>query len=289
MVPPLLPPTLVFHRAALGDTILIWPFLRTLGHAALISDLAKARLCARFLPHIVPLEIETARWNSLWSLHDPVSPGEADPAVTRIVSFIAPCDSSWARNVRRLFPHADLQFLPTKPPIRMGDLHTPFRDPTSNPSSHAGAIFHLGAGSHSKRWSFSRSFDFVRRCRAHLPINLLAGPVEMEQMSADDRETFTLLGGAVPNILDDLVDLLNASSLFIGFDSGPTHLAGALGVPTMVLFGPTDPSLWRPNGRDVRVLAPPAMAVDMGWLSPEEVVSWVMGRAGERQSSIREP
>ncbi len=280
MVPSPLPPTLVFHRAALGDTILIWPFLRTLGPAALISDFPKASLCARFLPNIVPLEIESARWNSLWLSHESESARDAVTSVTRIFSFIAPLDSSWARNVIHLFPNAQLHCYPTKPPIRLGDLHTPFSAAAgaSDSPPRAGALFHLGAGSQSKRWPFLRSFDFVRRCRARLPITVLAGPVEMEQMSPVDRQTFSLLGGVVPHSLDHLADLLNSSSLFVGFDSGPTHLAGALGVPTLAFFGPSEPSLWRPNGPSVRLLAPPTSTANMGWLDPVEAASWVIGR-----------
>jgi len=55
----------------------------------------------------------------------------------------------------------------------------------------------------------------------------------------------------------DLLGLLSALSganLFIGNDSGPGHLAGLLGIPTISLFGPTDPARWKPLGPKVRVL-----------------------------------
>jgi ADP-heptose:LPS heptosyltransferase len=41
---------------------------------------------------------------------------------------------------------------------------------------------------------------------------------------------------------------------YLGNDSGITHLAAMLGIPTLVLFGPTDPVLWRPVGPCVRVI-----------------------------------
>ena len=41
---------------------------------------------------------------------------------------------------------------------------------------------------------------------------------------------------------------------YLGNDSGITHLAAMLGVPTLALFGPTDPLIWRPLGPSVRVI-----------------------------------
>jgi heptosyltransferase-3 len=39
-----------------------------------------------------------------------------------------------------------------------------------------------------------------------------------------------------------------------------THVAAALGIPTVAIYGPTDPAVWRPLGDHVRVISPPARA-----------------------------
>ncbi|MBI4464171.1 MAG: glycosyltransferase family 9 protein, partial [Acidobacteria bacterium] len=54
--------------------------------------------------------------------------------------------------------------------------------------------------------------------------------------------------------LAGLIALLRRASLFIGSDTGPLHLAAALGVPTVALFGPTDPQRNGPYGNCQRVL-----------------------------------
>ena len=41
---------------------------------------------------------------------------------------------------------------------------------------------------------------------------------------------------------------------YLGNDSGITHLAAMLGVPTVAIFGPTDPKIWRPVGPLVKVI-----------------------------------
>jgi hypothetical protein len=58
--------------------------------------------------------------------------------------------------------------------------------------------------------------------------------------------------------VDELAAVLEASDLFIGADSGPAHLAAAVGTPAVVLFsGTNDPRQWQPCGEAVRVLRQP--------------------------------
>ena len=78
--------------------------------------------------------------------------------------------------------------------------------------------------------------------RLGMPVRWCAGPDEP-------------LDGAV-RILDlyELGCWLARARLYIGNDSGISHLAAAVGTPTIVLFGPTDPAIWAPRGS--RVLAP---------------------------------
>jgi len=46
-------------------------------------------------------------------------------------------------------------------------------------------------------------------------------------------------------------------SIFIGHDSGISHLAAAAGANCILLFGPTDPNVWAPQNNNVRILRPP--------------------------------
>ncbi len=61
---------------------------------------------------------------------------------------------------------------------------------------------------------------------------------------------------------DDLATLarwLAGARLYIGNDSGITHLAAALGVPVIAIFVDSDPQVWAPRGRRVRVLWQPSV------------------------------
>lgn len=52
----------------------------------------------------------------------------------------------------------------------------------------------------------------------------------------------------------ELIALFGEARVFIGNDTGPTHLAAATGIPVAAIFGPTDERRWGPMGRNVRII-----------------------------------
>ncbi len=156
------------------------------------------------------------------------------------------------------------------------------------PHASARVTLHVGAGADAKRWPLDNWMRLSDRLAAlgrepRITPVLLAGEVEAERFTPDQRAAFLNVGGrfltdavARPDAspLDALVDELLASALYLGADTGPTHLAAQLGVPTIALFGPTDPSLWAPVGPRVQILAPAPSRprpTDMSWLTIEAV------------------
>ncbi len=99
---------------------------------------------------------------------------------------------------------------------------------------------HPFSGSARKNWPLAR----YRELAASLDrkVEWLAGP---EEDLAEARRFGDLC---------ELARWLRGTSLYIGNDSGITHLAAAVGVPTLALFGPTDPIRWGPRGDNVTVL-----------------------------------
>lgn len=84
---------------------------------------------------------------------------------------------------------------------------------------------------------------------------MIEGPADGEAVSA---VTGLLSHRQVPILKQDDLNILAAvlaqASLFVGNDSGVTHLAASVGTSTVALFGPTDPSRWAPIGPAVQVL-----------------------------------
>lgn len=92
-------------------------------------------------------------------------------------------------------------------------------------------------------------------------------------------------GGALvapPTGLRLLAALLRRSALFVGADTGPMHLAWAVGCPVVALFGPTDPRLNAPLGQGHVVLR--AAHGRMEDLGPEEVLAAARGALAARRA-----
>jgi heptosyltransferase III len=54
--------------------------------------------------------------------------------------------------------------------------------------------------------------------------------------------------------------VLSRAALFVGNDSGPAHMAAAFGIPSVVLFGPSDPVVWAPwRAPAEQIVAGPAL------------------------------
>jgi ADP-heptose:LPS heptosyltransferase len=62
--------------------------------------------------------------------------------------------------------------------------------------------------------------------------------------------------------LVELASIIATADVYVGNDAGPTHLAAALGRPTVAIFGPTPPSVWRPLGENIHVVCGNAPADD---------------------------
>jgi heptosyltransferase-3 len=113
------------------------------------------------------------------------------------------------------------------------------------------AVIHPGSGSPRKNWPSDRFAELARRVeRAGLEPIVLAGPAD-EPVSIGGRPTTSGLG------LRELASLLAGATLYVGNDSGASHVAGAVGAPTVAVFGPTRALRWRPLGPRVVAVEPP--------------------------------
>jgi ADP-heptose:LPS heptosyltransferase len=135
---------------------------------------------------------------------------------------------------------------------------------------------HPGSGSPRKNWGYE---NWRAVCRALLsqlsePLLVISGEAEHETigdfttMLKTDQIPFTSLDSRP---LTEVAARLAECSLFLGHDSGISHLAAACGVPSLLVFGPTDPKVWAPLGGSVDVL--PALGGDLSLLPPQLVAA----------------
>ena len=104
------------------------------------------------------------------------------------------------------------------------------------------AVIHPFSGSPAKNWPLEKFQALARKLERDMPVHWCAGP--------EDPPLKDSVGIAD---LYDLACWLASARLYVGNDSGITHLAAAVGAPVLALFGPTDPAVWAPRGPRVRV------------------------------------
>lgn len=123
-------------------------------------------------------------------------------------------------------------------------------------------VVHPGSGSAAKNWcGFGELVESWERRRDDAVV-VVRGPAELERGIS-----------AVPGIVVDapslpqLAALLRGARVYMGNDSGVSHLAAAVGARGIVLFGPSNPAVWAPRSRGLRVVR--ALGGECAQCSPE--------------------
>jgi len=162
-----------------------------------------------------------------------------EAGVDDVRAFSGRPPAAWRRHAAEYY--TDCLGLRPPQPLRldMGPCTTSLRD----------VVIHPGSGGRHKNWPLER-FTAVADWLHHSARSVawLVGP-------AEERLEQALPGPVIRNTpLRDLARILAAARLYIGNDSGITHLAAAVGCPTIAVFGPTPPNIWAPRGRNVRII-----------------------------------
>ena len=282
---------LIFHSGALGDFVLSWPLALAFGRlfaqsrVFYVTAREKGQLAERVL-RIESLDAEGG-WHALFgdSPRLPDVPGRLLAGAHAVAGFVADPGSTWERNVRAATggsppAGAEVLALAAHPPADFAGHHTDFllqqlapvmvwqqgvtqmlasirqRGLGVEPMPGGPVVIHPGAGSPAKCWPIERFVELARRLtEAGRPVRVVVGEVEQERWPASQLANLAKAGELQrPTSLVGLLDALAGASGFVGNDSGPGHLAGMLGLPTVSLFGPTDPRVWQPIGPRVAVV-----------------------------------
>lgn len=116
---------------------------------------------------------------------------------------------------------------------------------------------HPGSGSELKNWPNSKWVQLLPQLIESTPLNLLivGGEAEAQRLDQLAKLVPADRGAIARNLpLPELAGRLQSCRAFVGHDSGITHLAAAVGVPTTVLWPHTNEAIWRPQGDHVKVL-----------------------------------
>jgi heptosyltransferase III len=283
---------LVWHQGALGDLLLAGPALvavsRTFSEAAFIGvgHPGRWRLLAGTLPLAAAWDGGEAVWAGLYQQHGDLpprlaarlagvdlalvfSPRPRPGFLARLLQGGAP-EAVWIPSfpengpdhvvtvqARRL---QELGIREAPVPVRLRLEPASDEDAANDPKDRILAIA-PGSGHPAKNWPLSRYYEIARALawEADLKVVWLAGPAEkpllpfIQGLAAAQEQ---VVWAHEP--LERVARLLACAQVYLGGDSGLTHLAAAAGARRVVaLFGPTDPRVWAPWGEQVTVLTPP--------------------------------
>ncbi len=276
---------LIVRAGALGDTLMLLPSINALKRDYEVIVLGRRpgidyiESCAYKC-----MDIERGGWHRLFSREADIA-GIPSPEVEHVIAFINDMENIVSENLRRLFPDSRIHvFSPFPDPgskihvaffmaqaiqsagIRLdyeGAFDTALKKPLlkSCKGIKKMVVLHPGSGSKTKNYPP----DFWFRLSAHIKEEtdnrkdtvFLLGPAE-EDVFAVFNETAAEYGARIICCPDkqELLSILNSTYLYIGHDSGVTHLAAMLGIDIIAIFKDSPIDLWRPIGPSVRIIAP---------------------------------
>jgi len=274
---------LVWRRGGIGDTVLLLPALKALRRCFPRSHITAVGNPGPLSLAIPPADEVRSADKALWAvLFSPASPNrELRPYLRGFdLAVVYTEDEFLIRGLEK----AGVRQVISWPPFPRERIHeadhllaalTPLgivdEDPTPRIESLKDVkgiwerlnlgervlAVHPGSGSPEKNWSPERFAGLILWAEEELNISplLLCGPADEEAV-----EGVVWALGKRPPVAEDLplrevASVLRRCSAFVGNDSGITHIAAAVGTPTVALFGPSDPEVWAPRGPKVKVVA----------------------------------
>jgi len=280
------PDVLLIRPGAIGDTLMLLPALVGLSGQATVTLVGRQPGLGFVQEHVHRvMDFEEARWHRLF-LKKPEGRPLPVSSTDLVVGFFTDADGSIRRNLKYYFPRAPRFVFPSLPPegvsvhvarylcdclVRAGlpinadkSMEAASRIALLGGSEPVGRrdwiLIHPGSGDPRKNHPPEFWLEvFASLCDREIPrgfrCGLLLGPAE-ERLCAHFQGKIQSTKGVVhfcPE-KDELTALLRKAAIYLGHDSGVTHLAGLLGIPTVVLFKGSDVVRWRPLGPRVHAM-----------------------------------
>jgi ADP-heptose:LPS heptosyltransferase len=274
---------LLIRPGAIGDTLMAAPALRVLPAEFKVTFVGR-RPGLDFIRPLVHkvLDLESYGWQRLFT--DGPHPGSLPVLkADRVTAFFTDSSGAIQTNLAGYFPRSPVAVFPPYPPeserthvafhvaacLRSAGLPVDPRAAVEKATGRAVLIagkteaalqntivLHPGSGGQKKNRPPEFWLELVKRLigRDGRRAVILLGPAEerlylLFEPYADDK-----LGILYYPDSQALLSFLGSSALYIGHDSGITHLAAMCGVPSIAVFRHSDPQQWRPLGPKVRII-----------------------------------
>jgi ADP-heptose:LPS heptosyltransferase len=117
-------------------------------------------------------------------------------------------------------------------------------------------IIHPGSGGRHKCWQIDNFLSIAGTLsKQGAEVVFLLGPAEQERFDKPTRAKMGKAARTLSNLsMSEVLAVMSCARGYLGNDSGITHLAGAMGLRTVAVFGPTEPAVYGPMGPEVTIL-----------------------------------
>jgi heptosyltransferase III len=273
---------LAIHQGALGDVVTSFTSLLLLREIYSQIDLVCRQSIGRMAEHLKVVDrsfsLESA---SLSCLYGEISVDVNGKLIQFLKSYgdiiLFSFSKNLAKNIKKVYNRSVFQIPPRPEPsekIQVGqslishmvdakllklkaknnflDFYQDFRN---SDVSEKKIFIHPGSGSRLKNWPLQYFLKLEKMLfyDGFEPIFILGpaedGIAEALKNGLSDKQVMQLFDPV------KLVNVLKTGGAFIGNDSGVSHLAAFIGLPTLVIFGPTQPLRWYPMGRKVEIIS----------------------------------
>jgi heptosyltransferase-3 len=117
-------------------------------------------------------------------------------------------------------------------------------------------VLHPGSGGRHKCWHLDNYITIAQSLLSKgFEVIFLLGPAELERYDNKQINDLKSTGRCLTDLsLTEALGILSCTDIFIGNDSGIAHLAAGLGIRTISVWGPSDPSAYKPIGPSVKII-----------------------------------
>ena len=279
---------LVIRAGALGDTLMLMPAISKIENDSEIIIAGRRPGIDYLRPYVAGcMDIETAGWHMLFREGTQDIPDLSLPRFDHVVGFLNDPDGRLMIRLKAFFPESRVSMFPVFPgegdkthmalymakafssaglPI---DANRAFEDSLkaplmcatkTTPGKRNHIIIHPGSGSRKKNYPPAFWLELIKELKRSgfaekQRITLLLGPAEEEILPffRDNLKKGDAFFEVMPE-REALLTLLSNASVYLGHDSGITHLAAMIGIHVIAVFKESFIEQWRPLGPNVQLI-----------------------------------
>lgn len=248
---------IVLQHGWLGDTIMTLPLLAALPkhwYKTFVGRLPQAALTRCYMDEVIDCEtidIEYDRFdlciNLIYDQDTAIANailGAGVPTVIEPACFI------------KVDLNVGSMMLSALEPIGITNFDVVPRLPVKTTKRNRTIAFHTSSNADNKNWNIDNWLLLVKALKVYYDLLIVCGPKDAKATEYIlnnyshplDKNRMDVLCNVS---LSELSERLSECALFIGHDTGVTHLATAVGTPTIALFGGTNPRVWGPRGTNI--------------------------------------